>query len=480
MEINVSIANSLSVKRSELPPKLEEMLREYLSLPNGAKEKAVALGEWGAREMPDFIDLWNVDGDELLMPRGFAWALNTGLESLGHKAVWDDHTVRPQFPLQRLVALKRVAAREYQEPIVQAMLDHRQGIVEAPSAGGKTVVGLEAFRRIGCRALILTDKADLAHQWQARAIEHIGVKPGLLRGPSDQWSREIIDVGMIQTLNRYIQRLGAPASDDYGLIIVDECHHAIAETWRRVISWFRPAYLFGMTATPLEGDWTRPILEAVLGPVIHATERDTLRQAQVLARPEIHVVDTSFKWVAEGADRRLRDSRVIYKRIIEALEHNEERNRLIAERIVIQPDDASQIINSDRIDHLRRLMLATIAAGYPEDRAWLMTGRESKEERDRIKREAMKGGCAIFSTLAKEGLDVPRLDRLHMAWPVRKSLRVKQLVGRIERLHQDKTRALVFDYADFKQGVLRSQFFSRLTVYREHGYPIFGLKGGPE
>ena len=392
--IRVHVARALSTPRSGLPGGVESALRAHLSLANGDKEKALKLRQWGAEELPDFIDLWTIDGDELIMPRGYAQVLRAGLERLGHEILWVDETAAPQIPLAAAAAMTPIDStdRPYQPRTVKSMLEHRQGIFQAPTAAGKTMIALEVARRAGCKALVLCDKQSLANQWRARAREHLGIEAGLIQGPPETWTDGPIVIGMIPTLNRSLHTSGLPAPSDFGMVIVDECHHAIAETWRFVIGWFCPRYLYGVTATPLDGDWRRPVLEALLGPVFQATDREELRRLNVISRPEVHVVQTEFRWQPKGRLRYLRDERTIYKHITEALIADQERNRAIVQRVVARSDGA-HLINSKRKAHLQGLRNTALEAGFDEDRVWMLTGDESRDERDAIFAAADEGHC---------------------------------------------------------------------------------------
>jgi superfamily II DNA or RNA helicase len=73
--------------------------------------------------------------------------------------------------------------------------------------------------------------------------------------------------------------------------------------------------------------------------------------------------------------------------------------------------------------------------------------------------------------VADEGVDIPRLDRLHLTWPGRKERILTQQIGRVLREHPDKHETIVFDYVD-GEGMLANQARIRLNAYRKAGYPI--------
>jgi superfamily II DNA or RNA helicase len=104
-----------------------------------------------------------------------------------------------------------------------------------------------------------------------------------------------------------------------------------------------------------------------------------------------------------------------------------------------------------------------------------MRGADSRDRRREVSELADEGHCAIFATVADEGTDIPRLDRLHLTWPSRKARTLTQQVGRVLRRHPEKREVIIIDYADLQQPVFRSQVYARLQTYRKLGYPVDGL-----
>jgi ATP-dependent helicase IRC3 len=98
-----------------------------------------------------------------------------------------------------------------------------------------------------------------------------------------------------------------------------------------------------------------------------------------------------------------------------------------------------------------------------------LTGKEGLERRMEIYELADAGNCAVFSTLgvAGEALDIPRLDRIHLAFPMKNEETVWQVIGRGARLHENKDSCIIFDYKDEVE-VLKNQHLHRLRkVYQK-------------
>mgnify|MGYP002449964295 CR=1 FL=1 len=131
------------------------------------------------------------------------------------------------------------------------------------------------------------------------------------------------------------------------------------------------------------------------------------------------------------------------------------------------------LVLSDRLEHLKNLMDL-----LPEDlrmQAVMIDGK-MQSKRGRLAREQaienMRNGKKhfLFASygLAKEGLDIPRLDRLYLVTPKKDYAVVIQSVGRIARTFDEKQDAICFDYVDDIQ-FCQNQFKRRKTHYRKAG-----------
>jgi superfamily II DNA or RNA helicase len=464
--ITVHIDNHLRVRKADLPPGHEAMIKARLTVPNGEKAKARKLGLWGAEDLPDVFALYEDSGPELILPRGYAAELYAGLTASGHEVSWVDHTSAPRLAPVELIA-QGPTLHPDQEAACQAFLRNRQGVLQAPAGAGKTVLVLEAWRRAGLRGLILVEKAGLAKQWRERAREHLGVEVGMIG--EGEWDERALTVAMLQTLRR--RAIHHMWWRRFGFTVADECHHLQAESYQDVIRHVHSRYLVGVTATPLEGDWRQPYLTHVLGPIFHITTDAQLRASGRRVTPVVRRVRTGWRWVPANAQQeQLVDTRAIYRHVIKALERDEDRVGLIARAIAAQPPKCAQLVVSKRLGYLDLIHDALRGTGYYGD-VHYMRGSESGDERAIVSQMADKGSCVILATVADEGVDIPRLDRLHLVWPTRKELTLIQQIGRALRAHPDKRDAVIYDYVD-SQGMLVSQAQARLKVYRRFGYAV--------
>jgi hypothetical protein len=173
-----------------LPIGHEAAIKARLTVVNGEKAAAAKRKQWGWRDLPDSFALYQDDGPYLVMPRGYAAELRAGIRMSGEHVEWDDQTSARSLRIDKMV-LSGPTLRPEQEQACSAILRHRQGVLQAPTGAGKTVVVLEAWRRTGLTGLILVEKAQLAKQWRERALEHLGVEVGMIG--EGEWEEKAVD-----------------------------------------------------------------------------------------------------------------------------------------------------------------------------------------------------------------------------------------------------------------------------------------------
>ncbi len=451
--MRVRVDACLRVPRAAVPEKLLERLRRALSFPNPAYLDRLRLGLHPGGE-PELLCLVEDDEREVRLPRGAIHVLRR-LAAIEEVAVeCEDRRVLPD---ERLPALPSPPLRDYQHAAVSRLATISQGTAVIPCGGGKTRVGIGAIARLRTPTIILVHTLDLAEQWRGELRSLLGLEAGLI---GDGEARPgPVTIAVIQALSRW-----APASLEAllggaGFLILDEAHHVAASTFRELVGRSPARYRLGLTATPEREDGLTPLLELYLGEPVAVVSHEELVAAGVLTLPEIRSVQTEFTYPYGGADD--------YAPMLAALAADDARNALIVETVATEARAGHMcLVLSGRVDHCEALARHLTAAGVT---AALLTGQVAKERRKELLDQTRAGRLSVLvaTSLADEGLDLPRLSRVFLAYPGRARGRTMQRLGRLMRPHPEKAGAALFDFVDRRVPILRRHHVERRRLYAE-------------
>lgn len=278
----------------------------------------------------------------------------------------------------------------------------------------------------------------------------------------------IVDIAMAGSLCKKGE--WHPLLDQYGMVIVDECHHAASDTIAEVLQKVTAKYVYGVTATPKRSDGLEKINYMLLGPIRYSYSAKEKVKAQGIP----HLVYPRFTRTV--LPRGVTAEKMHPNEAYEMLRHNEARD----EQILSDVKDCiaaarTPVILSKYKDHSERLY--DRMKGYA-DRVFLMTGNNSKKEhkqiREQLQQTAPEETLALVATgsLIGEGFDFPRLDTLIMATPVSFRSVVEQYAGRLNRNYAGKKDVIVFDYVDSHIPMFERMYGKRLKAYKQIGYEI--------
>lgn len=450
--LNITVDNMLRIKAGEINryPDLKAKIQSDLTLDNPAYISCLKRGTrpW---KIPKTLKLWKYVDGVVEIPRGY-------LADLSHYTHEAGIPVNPTYnviTLPHIIFKSSIKLRDYQAMaiagVMQAVGFVGQGIVVGPCGCGKTQIGLEIMAEISQPTLWICHTKELLYQTVDRAASYLGLDKndiGIIGGGQKCFGKELT-VGLVQTL----VKMDIPV-EIFGLIIVDEVHHCPSYTFDSVIQRFPAAYRYGLTATKDREDGMTPAMLATIGPILHTIPRE----AVPTVTPRLEIIYTKCR--ATGAS---------YTELLDDLIKNEVRNGLIVETVREHAAGNYCLVLSDRIEHLE-ILKDILRRDMPGARIDVITGTMGKKDRERVMSLAVarKIDILLATQLAREGLDIPHLNRLFLVTPKRAKGAVQQEVGRIMRPCSGKGDAVVFDFVD-DIGMMWAQFRERKKVYMELG-----------
>jgi len=349
--------------------------------------------------------------------------------------------------------------RDYQSEGVQKIVERLQGIIVLPCGTGKTKLGGYAILALRVTTLVLVHTTDLADQW-IDDLREFGIEGGVIGDGKNERDRDVV-VGIVDSV---LPLLEADPSWGmrFGFVILDEAHHAPANTFQRVLRLLPAKRRVGLTATPEREDSLTRLVDWSFGNVL--LERNTREMIHLgyLMPATIEILPTGWTWAYDGPEKKRLAT--LEKDIADDLS----RNAMIADRIALEAKmgETCLVLVKTRA-HAKTLAEMIVTRGID---ARALTGKTAKKARKLTVTE-LRGGTlpvACATSLADEGLDLPRLSVIGLASPQRAQGVTVQRLGRLLRLWKGKLPKLL-DWVDDDVPILASRATSRRRVYIDAG-----------
>ncbi|TSA35761.1 MAG: DUF559 domain-containing protein [Verrucomicrobiaceae bacterium] len=462
--VDAVISDQIYISKDQLPPALRNRIIRLAAFQNPEFYRAQAM-RLPTFDKPRIIACAEDHPVHVAIPRGC-------LDDLSE--LFSKHKIR--LDLQDLRQVGTPFPSKFQGDLrpdqldaAEAMLAHETGVLAATTAFGKTVLAAWLIARRGVNTLVLVHRRQLLEQWIERLSQFLGI-PAKSVGRLGGGRRKLngtLDVALIQSLVR--KQVVDDCVAGYGHLVVDECHHLSAQSFELVARRAKAKFVTGLSATVARKDGRHPIIFMQCGPVRHRVDA----KAQAVARPFEHRVmvrPTSFRCGGEP----VADPRVEFQQLCDALIHDEARNALIcADVVACLKEGRHPIVLTERTEHLALLADALEKNGSHVVRLRGGMGKKSlRNAMDGLTTE--RSGLVLLATgkFVGEGFDDPVLDTLLLTMPVSWRGTIAQYAGRLHRLHEGKTEALIHDYADLNVPMLSRMFDKRCAGYESVGYSI--------
>lgn len=426
--------------------------------------------------IPRIISCFDITNEYLAMPRGCEDATRSFLNDNAVTYTIIDKTNHGN----KIPVSFQGEEREEQLEAINALLPYTNGILHATTAFGKTVTAAAIIARKKVNTLILVHSKALLKQWHDRLTEFLNIdypkheeknKRGRRKvfspigcfDSSGNTLHGIIDIALIQSC---LDEDGVkPFVQDYGMVIVDECHHVSSITFEQVLMSIKAHTIYGLTATPIRKDGHQPIIFMQCGPIRFSTDVKSQIAKQSFDRFLIPRF-TSYNSILED--------RLSIATLYKYLSEDEIRNNLIVEDICKAVNTRrTPIILTNRTVHVSVLaekLNATIKNVISLTGAG--TTREKREAMQRLQTIPDSEQLVIVATgkYVGEGFDYPRLDTLFLALPISWKGLLTQYAGRLHREYEGKKDVRIYDYIDIHEPICDSMYRKRLKGYAAIGY----------
>ncbi len=474
-QIVLTRANMLYVSLANLSAKCVNIFKRIAAFrnPEFYEKQGMRLSTYN---IPRIISCSEMTGDYLVLPRGCEDAVCDILTQHDVKITISDetnhgHSINVTF---------RGELREEQQKAMEAFAEHNIGTLSATTAFGKTVFAIGMIARRKVNTLIFVHNKALLEQWKERLETFLKIDE-TIEGPEAKRGRKkktsvigclyagknslhgIIDIALIQSC--LSDGEVKPFVKDYGMVIVDECHHVSSVSFEQVLRQVTATYVYGLTATPIRKDGHQPIIFMQCGKIRFTADAKSQMENQGFKRLLIPRF-TSY--------RNITQDNKTYVQITQDLSEDNIRNGFIVEdvRIAIQ-EGCTPLVLTTRTAHVKAL--AQMLMPFADHVIQLIGADSAKEKRlalQNLQSIPISESLVIVATgkYVGEGFDYPRLDTLFLTMPIAWKGNVEQYAGRLHREYNGKTEVRIYDYVDIHIPLCDSMYRKRLKGYSKTGY----------
>lgn len=459
--LTVTLANLVYLEKAQLPQSLANRLIRLAAFQNPEfyRAQAMRMSVW---DKPRVIGCAESYPQHIALPRGCLDAAQTLLRDNGIGC----DLVDERFAGVPLSVNFVGTLRPDQDVAVAAVLRHDAGVLCAPTAFGKTVAAAAMIAERGVNTLILVHRTELLKQWQARLEAFLGAGKELIGAIGGGKAKPTgkIDIGVMQSLSRHGEV--NPLIENYGHVIVDECHHVGAVSFDAILKRVKAKYVLGLTATPFRRDGQQPIIFMQCGPIRYTVPKPTHAPHDLTVVPRLR--DAHIDVPSESG----------IQHVFRSLVTDPIRTAAIAEEVkTLHHQGRKVLVLTERTEHLVAIASA-LAGNVPS--LFVLHGRMEKRHRttviDALDALSPNAPRVLLATgkLVGEGFDHPPLDTLVLAMPVSWKGTLQQYAGRLHREHAGKTEVRIIDIVDTGHPALMRMWEKRQRGYRAMGYLVGG------
>ena len=474
--VEIVIADKVYISTESMKPRMQNALRRIAAFSNPDFYKKAAMG-LSTKGIPRIVFCGYDDAGYICIPRALLDSVINRFNDVDISFTLTDNRCTG-MPLD--VSFNGTLYEEQMRG-AKAILEHDNGILAATTSFGKTVVGAYMIAQRKTNTLILVHTTEIQKNWiddlnkflninaespeyqtkTGRVKKRKSIIGKLYTGHNSMTG--IIDVAIFSSLGR-----GAeidPIIEQYGMVIMDECHHGAAQTVEDVIGSAKAKYVYGLTATPKREDGLEKKVFMQFGPIRFRYTAKERAEKQGID----HFVYPRFTRLVSTSDIKVTEAN---RAVIECESRNEQ---IIADVENCIQNGRTPLVLTKYKEHAEILYQRLQGKA---DHVYLLQGGGSRKAKDemRIQMRAVPDAESIvlvaIDKYIGEGFNFPRLDTMMLTMPAAAEGNIEQFAGRLHRDYETKTEVIIYDYVDSHIRVLEKMYHKRLRTYKKIGYEI--------
>ncbi|WP_295090849.1 TOTE conflict system archaeo-eukaryotic primase domain-containing protein [uncultured Catenibacterium sp.] len=478
-KLSIVLADGIYVDTLNLKPRIQNQIRRLAAFDNPVFYKNHNLG-YSNWNQPRVIYLGEDINDYIKIPRGLLETLLNKCDSSNIAYEISDKREKGK-PINVSFTGK---LRDEQPSAASDLLSYDNGVLNAATAFGKTVVSSYLISQRKVNTLIVMQSVSLINQWVDELHHFLEINEdlpmyktktgkekqrkdliGVLHGSKNTLTG-IIDVVSVNSI--YDNEGNCRLNHEYGMVIVDECHHGASHIFENVLRQINSKYVYGVSANEKRIDRLEKKVYMQLGPIRHQyTSKERIEKQTI----DHYVYPRFTKVMALGDSKNDLNSAYAF------ISKNENRNNMIISDIKKCIEEKRTPIVLTRYKEHAKLLYETLKNDVL-DHTYLIYGDHSLKENEEIRKTILSFPhdepfiLIATSQSVGEGFNVPRLDTLFLTSPVSGEPLVDQFLGRINRDYKYKESAIVYDYVDSHIHYFNNMYKKRLSAYRKIGFDV--------
>lgn len=461
--IDVIFDDMIYINKANLNSAVKNRFKRLATFPNREFYKRQRM-RISVRNIPMIIDCGKENNEYIMLPRGkFEYLSLLCTENNIKMNIVDKRNNGNKLDIEFKGQL-----RDEQAIALNEMLKYENGILEAPTGFGKTVLCCKLIQMRKVNTLIVTFNITLMNQWKERIKEFLNIDEVGQIGDNKNNLTNIIDVASIKTI--YNNGKFNDIVKNYGMVIIDECHHSSSYTYEAALNTLNAKFVYGVSATPEKENGHTPIIYMQCGDVRYKVDmkeyNKTLNLSMKVYKKNVHL---------NFVNKNVNDYKI--NEIYDLISKDVIRNNVVIKDIEENFNKGKNIlILTERIEHLEYLYESILKI---TKNVIIYRGGMGKNERkiydelsDNIRLNNENKIILATSASIGEGFDDSSLEVLFLTMPISGVNRIIQYVGRLHRKKENKNEVEVFDYVDDNFSMIRNMFLKRKKGSQKVRYEV--------